>query len=195
VDEIEVCAVDDPWMCCMFTATRNCPAYNSQAETCFLCVRGLALQHSFGKSLLELGGNNAVIVHEDADLDMAVRGITFAAVGTAGQRCTSARRLIIHEKVYDEVVERLQKAYSSLPIGDPLDQSTLIGPLHNKAAVGIYEKAITDAKEHVGVVLRRLPLLSLFVCCCCCVVCVCVFFFFFSTTNSCLSVAMCAFVG
>ena len=82
-----------------------------------------------GRSLLELGGNNAAIVAPSADLDLVVRGVLFSAVGTAGQRCTSLRRLIVHESIADEVVERLAAAYRSVPIGDPREPGTLVGPL------------------------------------------------------------------
>lgn len=107
----------------------------------------LAVQSRFGKVLLELGGNNAILIMKDADLDLAIPAIFFAAVGTAGQRCTSARRLIVHEDVYDSVVERLKKAYSQLKVGDPLDANTIYGPLHSKAAVALYLAAIEDAKK------------------------------------------------
>ncbi len=89
----------------------------------------------FGKSILELGGNNATVVLPDADLDMVVMSSVFGAVGTAGQRCTSLRRLIVHEDVYDEVRDRLLAAYKTVPIGNPLHKTTLMGPLHNEAAV------------------------------------------------------------
>jgi aldehyde dehydrogenase family 7 protein A1 len=89
----------------------------------------------FGRTILELGGNNGVIVMEDADLDLVLKGCTFSAVGTAGQRCTSLRRMIIHETVYDKMIERFIKVYSTIKIGNPLDKGTLMGPLHNKAAV------------------------------------------------------------
>ncbi len=83
-----------------------------------------------GRSLLELGGNNACIVAPSANLDLAMRGIVFAAAGTCGQRCTTLRRLLVHESIADEVIERIKKAYSqSLPIGDPLQDGVLIGPL------------------------------------------------------------------
>src|SRR5210317_1157126 len=95
-----------------------------------------------GKSLLELGGNNAIIVSPDADIKMTVIGAVFGAVGTAGQRCTSTRRLIIHESVYDQVVESLQKAYGQLKIGDPLDSENHMGPLIDKDAVSMYQKAL-----------------------------------------------------
>ena len=82
-----------------------------------------------GRSLLELGGNNAMIVTPSADLELAVRAIAFAAVGTAGQRCTTLRRLIVHEDVYDELIGRLEKAYATVPVGDPREDGTLLGPL------------------------------------------------------------------
>ena len=112
----------------------------------------VTVQKRFGKHLLELGGNNALIVDADADLDMVVRSATFACVGTAGQRCTTLRRIILHESVYDEVLERLKKAYASVftRIGDPLDEGTLYGPLHSKASIAAYEKTISDAKKAGG---------------------------------------------
>ena len=88
----------------------------------------------FGRLILELGGNNAAVVAPSADLELAVRGIAFSAVGTAGQRCTSLRRLIVHESVRDELVDRLAKAYATVPIGDPLGDGTLVGPLIDAAA-------------------------------------------------------------
>lgn len=107
----------------------------------------------FGKKILELGGNNAMIVMDDADLDLAVRAVLFAAVGTAGQRCTTLRRLFVHEKVYDELVQRLVKAYKSVKIGNPLEANVLCGPLHNKAAVDIYTKGIEEVKRVGGKIL------------------------------------------
>jgi aldehyde dehydrogenase (NAD+) len=89
----------------------------------------------FGRSILELGGNNAIIVAEDADLELAVRAILFAAVGTAGQRCTSLRRLFLQKSIAGEVIDRLLKAYPSIAIGDPLDENVLMGPLVNERAV------------------------------------------------------------
>lgn len=89
----------------------------------------------FGRTILELGGNNATIIMPDANLDMAIRASAFGAVGTAGQRCTSLRRLLIHEDVYDKVVSSLVAAYKTIPIGDPLDAKTLMGPLHTPSAI------------------------------------------------------------
>jgi aldehyde dehydrogenase (NAD+) len=107
----------------------------------------------FGRLILELGGNNAAIVAPSADLELAVRGIAFSAVGTAGQRCTSLRRLIVHTSVRDELVDRLAKAYASVPIGDPLADGTLVGPLIDGAAFERIGAAIAtatgDGGEHV----------------------------------------------
>ncbi len=98
-----------------------------------------------GRSLLELGGNNAIIIMEDADLDMVIRGTLFGAVGTAGQRCTSTRRLLCHESVVDEVTNGLLKAYSQVSIGNPLDDATLMGPLINQASVDNMRSSIEQA--------------------------------------------------
>ena len=102
----------------------------------------------FGRLILELGGNNAAIVTPSADLDLAVRGITFAAAGTAGQRCTTLRRLIVHEDVAHELLDRLCKVYEQLPVGDPLDDSTLVGPL-------IHAKALRDMDEAIGKAIQQ----------------------------------------
>ena len=101
----------------------------------------------FGKCLLECSGNNAVIVDETADLDLAVRAIVFGAVGTAGQRCTTTRRLIVHESRYPELVDRLKAAYAQVRVGDPLDPETLMGPLIDAAAVERYRSVIADLKD------------------------------------------------
>ncbi len=107
----------------------------------------------FGKTLLELGGNNAIIVAEDANLDLAVRGILFGAVGTAGQRCTSTRRILAHKSVVDELTARLVKAYGQVQIGDPLEESTLMGPLVTETAVEKMEAALQRAQAEGGTVL------------------------------------------
>ncbi len=103
-----------------------------------------------GKTILELGGNNAIIISEHADLDMALIGSLFGAVGTAGQRCTTTRRLIIHEKVYDSFVEKLTKAYSQLQIGNPLDEKNHVGPLIDTDAVKLYLQSIEACKQQGG---------------------------------------------
>ncbi|XP_015597329.1 putative aldehyde dehydrogenase family 7 member A1 homolog [Cephus cinctus] len=112
----------------------------------------LKVQDRFGKSLLELGGNNALIVAQDADLEMTVRAAVFSCVGTAGQRCTTTRRLILHNKIKDELLGRLKTAFKSIlgRIGDPLDDGTLYGPLHNQQAVDAYKETIRKAVESKG---------------------------------------------
>ena len=106
-----------------------------------------------GRSLLELGGNNAMIVTPSADLEMAVRAIAFSAVGTAGQRCTSLRRLIVHESVAEALTARLVKAYATLPVGDPRKDGVLVGPLIDEPAVKGFETALADAVAQGGEVL------------------------------------------
>ncbi|MBV9963361.1 MAG: aldehyde dehydrogenase family protein [Parafilimonas sp.] len=107
----------------------------------------------FGKTILELGGNNAIIVTENADMKMLLTGAVFGAVGTAGQRCTSTRRLIIHESIYDKTVETLKSAYSQLKIGDPLEASNHVGPLIDTKAVNDYLNAIETAKAQGGKII------------------------------------------
>ncbi|NEZ05131.1 aldehyde dehydrogenase family protein [Wenzhouxiangella sp. XN201] len=106
-----------------------------------------------GKSLLELGGNNAIILDETADLDLAVPAIVFGAVGTAGQRCTTTRRLIVHESIEEKVTEALVRAYKQVRIGDPLDSKTLMGPLTDENAVKRFEDAVERAKNAGGEIL------------------------------------------
>lgn len=113
---------------------------------------GQAVAARFGRSLLELGGNNAIIVAPSADLDMAVRAVAFAAAGTAGQRCTTARRLIVHASVYDDLVGRLKKAYASFRIGAPTEAGTLLGPLIDQDAFDGMQAALTQARQQGGLV-------------------------------------------
>lgn len=114
---------------------------------------GAAVGERLGRSLLELGGNNAIIVSQHADLDMAMLGIVFGAVGTCGQRCTSTRRLIIHESIYENVKNRLLAIYPQLKIGSPLSPDTLVGPLIDKAAVEQFLAAVKKVKEEGGKIL------------------------------------------
>jgi aldehyde dehydrogenase (NAD+) len=107
----------------------------------------------FGRLLLELGGNNAAVVAPSADLDLAVRGIVFSAAGTAGQRCTTLRRVIVHESIADELVDRLAAAYASLPIGSPLASGTLVGPLVDAASYAGYADALEKAVANGGTVV------------------------------------------
>jgi aldehyde dehydrogenase (NAD+) len=111
---------------------------------------GKAVGERLGRSLLELGGNNAIIITKDADLDMALIGAAFGAVGTAGQRCTSTRRLIIHEAVYNKFKEKLANAYGQLKIGNPLNEKNHVGPLIDKDAVKMYLGAIEKCKAEGG---------------------------------------------
>ncbi|MBX3705570.1 MAG: aldehyde dehydrogenase family protein [Pseudomonadales bacterium] len=104
----------------------------------------------FGRSILELGGNNAMVVAPSADLDMALRAIVFSAVGTAGQRCTTLRRLIVHEDVHDTLVARLRTVYAGLPVGNPLDPDTLVGPLIDAAAFHAMQRALAAARVDGG---------------------------------------------
>ena len=106
-----------------------------------------------GRSLLELGGNNAMIVAPSADLEMAVRAIAFSAVGTCGQRCTSLRRLLVHESVADALIARLKAAYETLPVGDPREDGTLVGPLIDASAADGFDAALAQAVEQGGEVV------------------------------------------
>jgi len=111
---------------------------------------GPRLAGRFARAILELGGNNAGIVCPSADLDMALRAIAFGAMGTAGQRCTTLRRLFVHESVYDQLVPRLQKAYANVSVGNPLESTALVGPLIDKLAFENMQKALSEAKAHGG---------------------------------------------
>jgi aldehyde dehydrogenase (NAD+) len=112
-----------------------------------------AVAQRLGRTLLELGGNNAIIVAPSADLKLALRGVLFAAVGTAGQRCTTTRRLIVHESVYAKLTKMLKDAYAQVRIGNPLDAATLMGPLIDARAVESYANALAAAKQQGGRVL------------------------------------------
>jgi len=114
---------------------------------------GEVVTRRLGRTLLELGGNNAIIVAPSADLDLATNAILFGAVGTAGQRCTTTRRIIVHESVRDEVAKRLLKAYKQVQIGDPSKPGTLMGPLINKRAVQDMQAALSSVREEDGEIL------------------------------------------
>jgi aldehyde dehydrogenase (NAD+) len=116
-------------------------------------VVGKTVAGRLGRTILELGGNNAIIISKEADLEMAIRAVVFGAVGTAGQRCTSTRRLIIHEDQYDELKERLMSIYKSVHIGDPLDSDTLVGPLIDTDAVDKMQDALNQVEEEGGSVI------------------------------------------
>lgn len=114
---------------------------------------GVRVAARMGRSLLELGGNNAIIMDETADLEMCIPGIVFGSVGTAGQRCTSTRRLFVHDAIMDRVTEALIKAYKQVSVGDPLDPATLMGPLTDEASVARFEAAIASAVGDGGEIL------------------------------------------
>lgn len=115
-------------------------------------IVGPAVAERFGRVILELGGNNAMIVAPSADLDNALRAIVFSAVGTCGQRCTTLRRLIVHEDVRDELVSRLKAVYADLPIGNPLAEGTLVGPLIDGDAFNMMQEALRKAKDQGGII-------------------------------------------
>lgn len=131
----------------MLTADTNVPLISATGSTRMGRIVGAEVAKRFGKSLLELGGNNAIIVSEHANMDIAIRGVLFGAVGTAGQRCTTTRRVIIHESIFDKFTETLAKAYTQLKIGNPLDTTNHVGPLIDKQSVDTYLSAIETAKS------------------------------------------------
>jgi aldehyde dehydrogenase (NAD+) len=129
------------------------PLISATGSTRMGRIVGANVAQRFGKTLLELGGNNAIIVSENADLKMTIIGAVFGACGTAGQRCTTTRRLIIHENVYGEVTSKLISAYGQLKIGNPLDETNHVGPLIDKAAVELYLASIKEAVVQGGKIL------------------------------------------
>ena len=114
---------------------------------------GAAVAKRFGRSILELGGNNAIIVDKTANLKLAVPAIVFGAIGTAGQRCTATRRVIVHEAIYDNLVKQLEKAYDKIEIGDPTLPTSMMGPLIDKQAVQLYQETLDEIKMHHGKIL------------------------------------------
>ena len=135
------------------TADKNVPLISATGSIRMGKIVAQAVAARLGKSLLELGGNNAMIVSPKADLKIAIPGIVFGAVGTAGQRCTSTRRLIIHESIYDKVKETLVKAYDQVKIGNPLDENNHMGPLIDADAVNAYHTALDKVKAEGGNVI------------------------------------------
>jgi len=129
------------------------PLVSATGSTRMGRIVGPRVAQRFGRTLLELGGNNAIVVMDDADLGLAVRGIVFGAVGTAGQRCTTTRRLLVHEKVIGELEKKLVAAYGQCRIGNPLDKKTLVGPLVDEAAAKAFDHAVKSAVDQGGKVL------------------------------------------
>ncbi len=137
----------------MMTNDKRMPLISATGSSRMGQIVGATVASRFGKSLLELGGNNAIIITPTADLKIVVPGAVFGAVGTCGQRCTSTRRLIIHESVYDTVKNSIVSAYQQIKIGNPLDENNHVGPLIDKDAVGVYQDALTKVVEEGGKVL------------------------------------------
>jgi aldehyde dehydrogenase (NAD+) len=144
----------------LLTSDKRVPLISATGSTRMGKIVAQTVAARLGKSLLELGGNNAIIVTPDADIKMTVIGAVFGAVGTAGQRCTSTRRLIIHESIYDKVKEAIVSAYQQLRIGNPLDQNNHVGPLIDKAAVEMYQNALTKVVAEGGKILVEGGVLS-----------------------------------
>ena len=141
------------------TADTRLPLISATGSCNMGRIVGPAVSQRLGRSILELGGNNAVIVMDDADLDLAVRASLFSAVGTAGQRCTTLRRLLVHRAVADKIVDRLAEAYKQVTIGDPLEEGTLMGPVISSGAIDQMMNALEVAREQGGRVVtggRRL---------------------------------------
>ncbi|HWA35908.1 MAG TPA: aldehyde dehydrogenase family protein, partial [Cyclobacteriaceae bacterium] len=134
------------WM----AASEQIPLVSATGSTRMGKAVARTVSERLGRPLLELGGNNAIIISEHADLDIAIRGAVFGAVGTAGQRCTTTRRLIVHEKVYDKIKIKLKKAYAQLNIGNPLDAKNHVGPLIDTLAVKSYLKALKEIEKEGG---------------------------------------------
>ena len=137
----------------MMTTDKRVPLVSATGSSRMGRIVGATVAERFGKSLLELGGNNAIIITPDADLKMVVPGAVFGAVGTAGQRCTSTRRLIIHDSVYDKVRDAVVNAYKQIKIGNPLDENNHVGPLIDTSAVSMYNVALEKVVAEGGQVL------------------------------------------
>ncbi len=137
----------------LMAADRRVPLISATGSTRMGRLVGEAVAKRLGKSLLELGGNNAIIITPSADLELVLPGVVFGAIGTSGQRCTSTRRLIVHDSVYDSVKDILTKAYGQIKIGNPLDESFHMGPLIDKDAVQLYQDSIGKVKSEGGTFL------------------------------------------
>lgn len=137
----------------LMNADERIPLISFTGSTRIGKIVATTVAQRFGKTILELGGNNAIIITENADMQMVLTGAVFGAVGTAGQRCTSTRRLIIHESIYDKTIGTLRSAYGQLKIGDPLDDAKHVGPLIDTKAVEDYLKAIETAKTQGGKII------------------------------------------
>jgi len=144
----------------MMTKDQRIPLISATGSTRMGKIVAQEVAGRLGRSLLELGGNNAIIITPDADIKMTVIGAVFGAVGTCGQRCTSTRRLIIHESVYDKVTKAITDAYKQIKIGNPLDENNHVGPLIDKDAVKMYQHALTKVVEEGGNIVIEGAVLS-----------------------------------
>jgi aldehyde dehydrogenase (NAD+) len=139
----------------LLAANENVPLISATGSVRMGKAVARTVGERLGRPLLELGGNNAIIISPQANLDIAIRGALFGAVGTAGQRCTTTRRLIIHESIFDEVSKQLRRAYGQLKIGNPLDPENHVGPLIDRDAVRLYRRALTSIKKQGGQFIVR----------------------------------------
>jgi aldehyde dehydrogenase (NAD+) len=149
-DALSSIAIGGPDIGQTIAADRRLPLISATGSVAMGRSVGVAVTQRLGRTLLELGGNNAVIVAPSADLDLAVRGVVFAAVGTCGQRCTSLRRLIVHESLADRLISRLLSVYQNLPIGNPFEAGSLVGPLIDERAWDAMRSAIQQAVSEGG---------------------------------------------
>ncbi len=150
---MNLCMGDIPSVGTPMLEDRRLPLISATGSCAMGRIVGRTVGERLGRSLLELGGNNALIVTKDADLDLAVPAILFGAVGTAGQRCTSTRRVLMAKEIAGELTDRLVRAYPTIQIGDPLESSTLMGPLADPSAVTAYENAVAKIQEQGGEIL------------------------------------------
>ncbi len=139
----------------LLSADENVPLISATGSVRMGKAVAKSVSERLGRSLLELGGNNAIIITENADMDIAIRGALFGAVGTAGQRCTTTRRLIVQDSIYDDVKSRLVNAYSQLSIGNPLDPANHVGPLIDKLAVKSYQEALRKVDREGGTIIVK----------------------------------------
>ena len=150
---INLVAADSKELGNQFFSNKNIPLISFTGSTITGKKVGRLVGERLGKSILELGGNNAIIITQNADLDMALRAVVFGAVGTCGQRCTTTRRIIVHHSVYEKFKQKLVSVYKQLKIGHALDPSTLVGPLVDKQAVQVYMDAIEKVKAEGGKII------------------------------------------
>jgi aldehyde dehydrogenase family 7 protein A1 len=137
----------------MLVGDKRLPLISFTGSTAVGRIVAETVSKRFGRTILELGGNNAAVIMDDADLDLALKACVFACVGTAGQRCTTMRRIFLHDSVYDKFIERMVAAYKTIKSGDPLQEGVLLGPLHTKTAVAQYKEGIEAIKKQGGKIL------------------------------------------